>query len=335
MNAQVELFADGEIELRWGTGFMAGQSMAAGVQSDSEEVYAPVTTAGGATFSNGVTSSWPGNDGVAFFCGTIPTAAPTSPQPTVSAQPTLSTSPTLLPTLAPTEFSPTLTQAPTPLPSPAPTEPFEPSYSPTVSPTYDPTLAPPCLQSPLFGTFESIANEIGVVTLELSSVDDGTEEVALPFTFAWFGSILRSVLVSSNGQINMDDNPDDNCCDADPISRSSDYQGDAISVAQEDLNPEQGGSIFFLNKTSSVVISFEGIPFFFQSGEVNAQVELFESGGFELRWGTGFLAENQIAAGVYSPSYDVYTPVSVVGSFEEGITAAWPGNLGVVFECEF
>jgi len=210
------------------------------------------------------------------------------------------------------------------------------SYSPTNNPTYMPTVTPACSQASATSPFESIASEPSVMTLEISANDDETEEVELPFDFPWFSSNVTSVVVSTNGQLNMDGSRDSNCCAADPISPdSSAYSGDRIAFAQEDLSPLQGGSIYFLNKVGSSVISFEGVPFFSNAGEVNAQVELFSSGLVELRWGSGSTAGKNMAAGLQSDAESVYAPVVMAGgaAFANGVTAFWPAHDGVTFTC--
>jgi len=211
-----------------------------------------------------------------------------------------------------------------------------PTYSPTGSPTYVPTVTLFCLQESASSQFESIATaEPNVLTLDISSTDDGVEEVDLPFGFPWFNMTLTSVVVSANGQLNMDGSTDSNCCSADKISATSFYNGDRIAFAQEDLNPSVSGSIFYLDRGSSVVISFEGVPFFGGAGEVNAQVELFSTGRVELRWGLGDTATDSMAAGLQSDAFSIYAPVVTAGGLEfvEGVATAWPANDSVAFDC--
>ena len=158
---------------------------------------------------------------------------------------------------------------PTSLPtlSPVPTGSIVGSYAPTIVPSYALASSGPqqsfCLQMAASTPFKSIAGDSGVIRLsQVSSSDDTTQLVQMPFEFPWFSSMLTSVIVSSNGQINMDGSFDDNCCSADTIAPGSNYFGGRIAIAQEDLNPSQDGDILFLDKGASVVISFERVPFY-------------------------------------------------------------------------
>lgn len=89
INAQVELYADGAIELRFGKGYMDGVTMASGVQSQSQGIYLPADSI--ANYTDGVTASWPENEGVRFVCAS-----------SVTAPPSISLPPTVAPTAAPT-----------------------------------------------------------------------------------------------------------------------------------------------------------------------------------------------------------------------------------------
>lgn len=207
-----------------------------------------------------------------------------------------------------------------------------------------PTSAYACIQAQASTPFSPVANDIEAALVSVGSHDDATESLPLPFSFPWFGTTLTNVVVSTNGQLNMDGSTDDNCCEADPITQSagagSSYGGDRVAFAQEDLDPSSGGSIFTLGKESSFVISFEGVPFYSESDEVlaavaNVQVELFETGEIEIRWGPGHTGGNTFAAGVASDAESVYAPVlsTAAAAFVDGVTDTWPANDGVHFYC--
>lgn len=465
-NVQVELFESGQIELRWGSGATIHNSFAAGVQSDADLVYVPVATAGETTFVNGVTDTWPTNDGVRFVCGIEEELTqPPSSQPTGSLAPTTSVSPT--PSLSPRtmvrsvfcrasgcsfnitfddailgqdlhfiesaslsllvggdlgDFGESLTvkindnaveryddfngdcKDPEPclsnldvtgeaatgrvdLTIEASTlvdnlcnysgftdvamfaeatltielaETARPSPFPTV--TFEPTMFAgslyACIETHPTASYRSIATEAGVAVLEISSDNDKTGLVNLPFAFPWFGELLTSITVSTNGQLNMDGSCYDMCCSPLPILEPwywnyyydayyyADYQYDhsyygveRVAFAQEDLDPSQGGTIYALDKASSIVISFESVPFFSHSPPssaiTNVQVELFESGQIELRWGPGDSGNHSFAAGVQSDAESVYAPVVTAGEavFVDGIADTWPANAAVHFVC--
>lgn len=208
-------------------------------------------------------------------------------------------------------------------------------------PTSAPTSVYACIQAQSSTPFSPVADDGEVNKLYVSSHDDATASLPLPFSFPWFGTMLTNVVVSTNGQLNMDGSSDDNCCEADPIStQSTAYNGDRVAFAQEDLDPSSGGGIFTLEKESSLVISFEGVPFYSETDEApsaiaNVQVELFETGEIEIRWGHGHTGGNSFAAGVMSEAMSVYAPMltSAGATFVDGVTDTWPANDGVQFYC--
>ena len=147
-----------------------------------------------------------------------------------------------------------------------------------------------CSESRATTEFSSIANKANVWVLGIvSNSFAAIEAVNLSFAFPWFGSTVTSLVVSANGQIIMDGAEDINCCGADEISDVSLYKGDRIALAQGYLNPFAGGTVYYLAKEQSVVFSYEAVPFYYDVGEVNAQVELFENGLIEMRWEAGEL----------------------------------------------
>ena len=192
-----------------------------------------------------------------------------------------------------------------------------------------------CSESRASTDFSSISTEANVSVLGISNSDDATEAVSLPFAFPWFASTVTSLVVSTNGQINMDGADGNNCCSVDEISIESGYEGDRVALAQGDLNPFAGGTIYYLAKENSVVVSYEAVPFYFDDGEVNAQVEFFENGLIELRWGSGSTSGKTMASGLQSDAFSVFARVITAGDvgWVNGVTAVWPTNSGVNFLC--
>lgn len=231
-----------------------------------------------------------------------------------------------------------------------------------------------CLQAPSGAPYAPIAAVPGATMLGVSFADDHVEEVPLPFAFPWFGETLTSVVVTSNGQLNMAGSPSPACCVPFPITPevtcmgghlfnyfddtdfddffggyfddtyayddhysysyfNEDVPCDRVAFTQTDLSPLLSGAVFALATGSSFVVSFEGVAFYssyYASAVVNAQVELFENGDIEIRWGPGGTGGNSIAAGVQGG--DVYAPVEVP-NFVDGVTSTWPAFQTVHFMC--
>ncbi len=159
----------------------------------------------------------------------------------------------------------------------------------------------PYVSSESCGDFSSISGAPGVMTLAtVSGCDDCTELVNLPFSFSWFyDTPINAVQVSSNGQINIDStDTDNNCCTPDPVEVGGAYTEPRIAVAQEDLNPSSGGTIFALDTGNSFIIEYSNVVFFSDDGNVEAQVELFPAGDVEIRWGNLTSVDDNIAVGL-------------------------------------
>lgn len=200
--------------------------------------------------------------------------------------------------------------------------------------------------------------------LAIAQFDDDVQTILLPFAFPWLtGASIRAITVTTNGQLNLDDNRDSGCCD--PVPVSADFAdtnvAERIAVAQSDLDPSVSGSIWYLVKPASVIISYEGVRFFSSTsaaddiyydytddtyyddenaddeptgpGIINAQVELFADGAIEIRYGEGDMAGNEMASGVQSLSQGIYLPFERRGDFTDGVTASWPTNQGARFLC--
>jgi hypothetical protein len=115
-----------------------------------------------------------------------------------------------------------------------------------------------------------------------------TTEVVLPFTFRWLGEYNVTVVrVSTKGHINVDkdDSPSSRVLSpAEPIERDS--TPSRISVAQGELAPEVGGTVYMLHVTSpeeALIISYEDVFLGSDDDEeygadvVNAQAVLYVS----------------------------------------------------------
>jgi hypothetical protein len=137
---------------------------------------------------------------------------------------------------------------------------------------------------------------------------------------------VTQVRVTTSGMINVDkdNNPSresrpygccsydddyyfDSCCDsigrADAIQVGS--KPSRISVAQNDLRPDRGGSVYTRHVTSPVeafIVSWEDVAVDGGPSVVNAQAALYPNGTVELRWGFVNANSFNIAAGIVDSS---------------------------------
>ena len=127
----------------------------------------------------------------------------------------------------------------------------------------------------------------------VSTCDDCTQNVTLPFAFPWLGYYpVTKVSVTSNGAVNIDQNNNpslSNDVAATPISTASQSIPSGISVAHEDLNPAASASAVVLTSYNEAqgafTISYQNVPFWNTGGYMNAQVVLYRDGTVELTWG--------------------------------------------------
>ena len=134
---------------------------------------------------------------------------------------------------------------------------------------------------PSVGFFTGFTNSIA------SGDDVVTGPFNLPFTFAFPGGSTNAIDVSSNGFIWLSTgNSNARCCYGDPTQFLADPA--SIAVLWEDLNPGQGGNVYFdvdPNNTE-VHITWAAVPEYFNGSPCTAQITLRSDGSFRLSWGT-------------------------------------------------
>lgn len=127
----------------------------------------------------------------------------------------------------------------------------------------------------------------------VSFCDDCTQAINISFPFPWFGQNLTQLIVSSNGVINMDGNTSSY---GGPYALDNGQAGGTpaygtisrIAVAACDLEPPGGTDIWMLDTGASVIVSYQGVPFFPgpSTGNIEVQAELFATGEVEIRFGS-------------------------------------------------
>lgn len=157
---------------------------------------------------------------------------------------------------------------------------------------------------PVCGTFTSIA-DVGTDLLTtfdstvlpqspFYTLNEGvTPSIPLGFTFKPFGlgPGYTTITVNTNGSIYFGEpilpqlNNGIYPIVAAPLAADPETFP-RISVVQSDLDLSNNGSVFVYNTGSSFIVSYEDADFFgLGITRVNAQVELFPTGAFEIRWG--------------------------------------------------
>jgi hypothetical protein len=195
-----------------------------------------------------------------------------------------------------------------------------------------PTTYGSCAGDPVF--FEPLgADDDGVTRLFLD--DDEVQQISMPFDFSWMGGlrVIREgdpIGVGSNGQINLlPDDFDHVCCRAIPIGS---YNKPRIALAQENLNPgwtwlPGGPGVYIKSSPSSLIVSFQEIPWYPSVPGVQVQAELFPDGRVSICWGGGDGAGISFASGLEDGENNTLVfPVnnSLAGFSEDGLNMLWP-----------
>jgi len=189
------------------------------------------------------------------------------------------------------------------------------SMIPSTSPSR--SMLPSSSIAPTFSARCNLFSSLAVVgtVLSISNSDDGVVIVRLPFAFAWRGlSNFTHITVTSNGVVFVGNSTNNGCCLAYPIGMIGFCLGDKrVAVAQSDLDPSSGGSIYTGIMNDAFVVSWEGVPHSGNGPELGLyfQVALYSRGGIELRWGDGNdTISDQFAAGLQDDQAGIMVPVT-------------------------
>ncbi len=108
--------------------------------------------------------------------------------------------------------------------------------------------------------------------------DDDYEAVSTGLV-SLYGVEYSSMYISSNGRITFTGGETDYT-----ESLSEHFSQPGISMLWDDLNPNNGGTIRFANFLDRVVVTFDGVPEYSNTGSNTFQCELFYDGRIRLSW---------------------------------------------------
>ena len=125
--------------------------------------------------------------------------------------------------------------------------------------------------------------DITSVGTEISLTDDDFEEVALPFTFPFYGAPHDWARISSNGFLTFGAPASD--YSNDPIPNSVDPD-DLIAPFWTDLDPEAGGTIhyYYDEPNDRFGVQYTGIDDYWGTGPKTFQVALYSNGSILFRY---------------------------------------------------
>jgi hypothetical protein len=118
---------------------------------------------------------------------------------------------------------------------------------------------------------------VGGTPLGLS--DDGSTSITPGTPVVLYGTSHSSFFVNSNGNITMD------AGDGDYTESISDhFDQPRVSALFDDLNPTTGGTISWLDLADRVVVSWESVPEYSNTGANTFQIEMFHDGRIAISW---------------------------------------------------
>lgn len=137
--------------------------------------------------------------------------------------------------------------------------------------------APPWIT--VAGSFVDISRS-GAEVLSVSTLDDGaTDALALGFDFEFFGEVHNQIYVGSNGLVGFDASPSSAVNTALP---STDGPGNLIAVFWDDLDPGDGGDVYFQVRGNApsrrAIVQWKDVDFFAgNSSRLNFELILYET----------------------------------------------------------
>ncbi|MGH8495991.1 MAG: pre-peptidase C-terminal domain-containing protein [Gammaproteobacteria bacterium] len=136
----------------------------------------------------------------------------------------------------------------------------------------------------------------GRYVLDLSAIvgtvlplgDDTSAEVPLPFSFPFQGSSFSSVFVNSNGNLTFGSG------DGDFTETVGELLSDQPRIAPlwDDLSPNAGGLVVVGSDATSLTVTFDGVPQFFNSDDNTFSVTLRDDGTVEMSYASVGSADN-------------------------------------------
>ncbi len=118
----------------------------------------------------------------------------------------------------------------------------------------------------------------GVASSTPTVTDDGTQEITSAFSFPFFGVDRTTYFVNSNGNITFGGGDTDF---SETVAEHFDTP--RISFFYNDLSP-QNGTVTFDEFADHLTVTFEGVPAFSSTDELNVQIQLFDTGVIVLTY---------------------------------------------------
>jgi hypothetical protein len=100
--------------------------------------------------------------------------------------------------------------------------------------------------------------------------DDGSVRIGLPFAYEICGQTFNDVFINANGNLTFGEGS------SDFSESSSDFLGGPPRIAGlwDDLNPNAGGSVYYMTTNNTFTVTWSAVPEFFSTGSNTFSIEL-------------------------------------------------------------
>jgi hypothetical protein len=107
------------------------------------------------------------------------------------------------------------------------------------------------------------------------SDDDNQGPFSLPFTFNFYGADFNSFRVCSNGFVSFTSSLTSYSNSSIPSNSAPE---NLLALFWDDLNPGTGGDVYYYTNSDSAVISYIGVPHYYNEGSYTMQIIILASG---------------------------------------------------------
>ena len=145
-------------------------------------------------------------------------------------------------------------------------------------------------------------SQSGVILSELSALDDGFAPINLPFSFKLYGQAFDQVFVSSNGYLTFGQGSSDH--NHFPLP-SQMMAANLIAAFATDLDPSQGGNIYYLNDENGLTVQYDQVHDFAGLGEYTFQININAGGVIRFIYENMNGALDRATTGIQNASTDM------------------------------
>ena len=142
----------------------------------------------------------------------------------------------------------------------------------------------------------------GQLLEELSSTDDGQAKIATPFPLSFYDQSFNEIFVSSNGYLTLGHGS--SLHGHFPLPTTM-MPGNLIAAFATDLDPSQGGNIYYLADENSLTVQYDKVRDFAGQGEYTFQINVNAGGVIRFHYENMNGPVDRATTGIQNSSADV------------------------------